>query len=77
MMREELLEILNDMDDTIDYENEQALIDDRLIDSMAVISLVTELEDTFDISISASEIIPANFNSLDAMLAMIERLQED
>ena len=53
---EELLEILNEIDDSIDYENETALIDDQLLDSFAIITLVSELEDAFDISIEASEL---------------------
>lgn len=48
---EELLEILNEIDDSIDYENETALIDDQLLDSFAIITLVSELEDAFDISL--------------------------
>ena len=53
---EELLEILNEIDDSIDYENETALIDDQLLDSFAIITLVSELEDAFDISIDAGEL---------------------
>ena len=54
----ELLEILNEIDDTIDYETETGLIDDHLLDSFAIISLVSELEDAFDISIDAAEMTP-------------------
>ena len=74
---EELLEILNEIDDSIDYENEKAVIDDHLLDSFSIISLVGELEDAFDISIDAAEMVPANFNSADAIYAMVQRLQED
>ncbi len=73
---EDLLRILNEIDDSIDWENEAALIDDRLLDSFGVISLVSELEDEFDIELEASEIVPENFNSVEAMWKMIERLQE-
>lgn len=73
---EDLLRILNEIDDSIDWENEAALIDDRLLDSFGVISLVSELEDAFDIELEASEIVPENFNSVEAMWKMIERLQE-
>ena len=59
----ELLEILNEIDDTIDYETETGLIDDHLLDSFAIISLVSELEDAFDISIDAAEMPPEKFNS--------------
>ena len=73
----ELLEILNEIDDTIDYETETGLIDDHLLDSFAIISLVSELEDSFDISIDAAEMTPENFNSAANLWKMVERLQED
>ena len=73
----ELLEILNEIDDTIDYETETGLIDDHLLDSFASISLVSELEDAFDISIDAAEMTPENFNSAANLWKMVERLQED
>ena len=73
----ELLEILNEIDDTIDYETETGLIDDHLLDSFAIISLVSELEDAFDISIAAAEMTPENFNSAANLWKMVERLQED
>ena len=73
----ELLEILNEIDDTIDYETETGLIDDHLLDSFAIISLVSELEDAFDIYIDAAEMTPENFNSAANLWKMVERLQED
>lgn len=73
----ELLEILNEIDDTIDYETETGLIDDHLLDSFAIISLVSELEDAFDISIDAADMTPENFNSAANLWKMVERLQED
>ena len=74
---EELLEILNDIQPGVDFENEKHLIDDHLLDSLSIISLVAELEDTFDVTIPAVEIIPDNFNSAEAMLEMLQRLPED
>ena len=74
---ETLLEILNDIDDTVNWEDETALIDDRILDSFGVISLISELEGQFEIEIDASEIVPENFNSADAMWKMIQRLQEN
>ena len=72
-----LMEILRELDDSIDWENETALIDERILDSFGVISLISELEEQFDIEIEASEIIPQNLNSADAMWKMIQRLQEN
>ena len=60
-----------EIDDSIDYENEKALIDDRLLDSFGVITLVSELEDAFDIDIEASEMTPDNFNSAESIYNMV------
>lgn len=74
---DQLIEILEDINPDIDYANCENLIDGHLLDSLSIISLIAELEDAFDITIPAAEIIPANFNSAKAMWAMIERLQEE
>ncbi len=74
---EELIEILEDIQPDIDYENCEDLIDGHHLDSLSILSLVAELEDAFDITIPAIEIIPANFNSAKSMMKMIERLQEE
>ncbi|MDD7770415.1 phosphopantetheine-binding protein [Suipraeoptans intestinalis] len=74
---EQLLEILEEIDESIDWKNEEALIDDHVLDSLSVVSLIAELEEQFDIEIEAAEIIPPNFNSARAMWEMITRLQEN
>ena len=74
---EELLEILEDIQPDVDFETAEHLIDDHLLDSLSIISLIAELEDAFDISIPAVEIIPANINSAGAMWEMIQRLQDE
>ena len=74
---DKVMEILMNMDDSIDYEKEQALIDDHILDSFGVITLVSDLEEAFDISIEAGEMIPENFNSAQAMYALITRLEEE
>ena len=71
----ELLEILEDINPEIDYENREDLIDAHLLDSLSIIALIGEIEDEFDITIPTVEIIPANFNSVRAMMALINRLQ--
>ena len=72
---EELLEILKEINSDIDYENETALIDDGILDSLDVVALVSELNDHYDIEIGLDDLIPENFNSLEAMLALIEKLK--
>ena len=74
---DKVMEILMNMDDSIDYEKEQALIDDHILDSFGVITLVSDMEEAFDISIEAGEMIPENFNSAQAIWNMVRRLQEN
>ena len=74
---EKLLHILMEIDDSIDWKAQKALVNDRLLDSFAVISLIAELEEQFDIEIEAAEIIPENLNSVDAIWKMIQRLKEN
>lgn len=76
-MKEQLLEVLEDINPGVDHENCTTLITDRHIDSLSMVALVPELEDTFDIEIPPVEIVAENFNSVDAMLSLIERLQEE
>lgn len=74
---EELLEILSEVKEDIDFENEKALIDDGLLDSFDILQIISALNEEYDISIPASEIIPDNFNSAEALYEMVQRLQED
>lgn len=76
-MNEEIVAILEDLNPGVDYANSTRLIDDRLIDSLVMVSLIADLEDSFDITIPAVEVIPANFNSVDAMAALVQRLAND
>lgn len=74
---EELLEILNDINDEIDYETEDKLIDGKVLDSFSIISLVARISDEFDIEISPKYLVPENFNSAKAMWAMIQKIQDE
>lgn len=74
---ETLIEILKDIQPGVNYETAKNLVDGHLLSSLSIIALIAELEDEFDISIPAVEIIPANFNSAEAMYSLIQRLQEE
>lgn len=71
-----ILDILNELKPGIDYRTRYDLVDTRELDSLTIITLVSELEDAFDITIPAVEIVPANFNSLEGMWNMVQRLRE-
>lgn len=75
-MREKVLEILKEIRSDIDFENEKALIDDNLLESLDIVATVGEFNDEFDIEISVEDLLPENFNSVDAMVELIEGMQE-
>ncbi|HAV27270.1 MAG TPA: acyl carrier protein [Lachnospiraceae bacterium] len=72
---EELISILEEIQPDADYETCETLIDDNILDSFAILSIISELEEEYDIRITPAEIIPANFNSAKAIYAMVKRLQ--
>ena len=74
---EELKEILTGIHPEVDYETETGLIDRRIFDSFDVITLVGELMDTFDIEITAEQMIPENFNSMQDIWNLVERLMDE
>ena len=74
---EKLLEILEDIQPDADYETCTTLIDVGILDSFAILSIVAELEDTFGVSVTPAEIIPENFNSAQALWAMVQRLLKE
>lgn len=74
---EQILEILEGMHPEVDFESCKTLIDDKIIDSFDIVTLISDLSEEFDISIPVEEIIPENFNSAKAIHALIERLLED
>ncbi|MBQ1681048.1 MULTISPECIES: phosphopantetheine-binding protein [Agathobacter] len=75
--REQLMEILEELRPDIDFENEQALIDDHIMESFDVVALVSSLADEFDITVRPKDLLPKNFNNVDAMVELIERLMEE
>lgn len=76
IMREKILEILSGIRSDIDFENSTKLIDDGLLESLDIVSIVGEFNDEFDIEISVEDLLPENFNSVDAMVELITRAQE-
>lgn len=74
---DKLIEILSDLHPDVDFETEEGLVDNGILDSLDIVTLITEINDKFDVSIPAEEIIPENFNSAEALYALIERIDEE
>lgn len=72
---EKLLEILSGLNGDVDFTTAEGIIDNELIDSIDITSLISDIEDTFSIEIDMEEIVPENFNTVDAMWKLIQKLQ--
>ena len=74
---DELMENLNAIRPDVDFENETALITDEILGSFDVVSIVGEINDAFDIEIRPSHLVPENFDSAEAIMTLIEQLQDE
>ena len=73
----ELIAILKELHDDVDFTTETGLVENGLLNSLDIVSLITEINDKFDVMIPAEEIMPENFDSAEALWALISRLDED
>lgn len=71
----EIIEILSEMKPGIDFQTQVKLIDDKILTSFDIITLIAELDDSFGISIGPRELLPENFNSVTAISKLVESLQ--
>ena len=76
-MDNRLIEILEEIQPEADYESCTDLVDGHYLNSLAILSLIAELEEEYDITIPAVDIVPDNFNSAEGIWRMIQRLQEE
>ena len=74
---EELLKILRDLHPDVDFETEEHLIDGMILDSFDIVTLISEIQDVFDVTIDAKRIIPENFNSAKALYALIQEIEAE
>ena len=76
-MKEQLLNVLQEIRPDVDFEHETRLIDDGILDSFDIIQVVQDLNDAFDVEINVGDLEPENFNTIDAMMELIEKLQAE
>ncbi len=73
---EELQKILKELRPDIDFNEKKALIDDGVLDSFDIVALVGEIGEAFDVQIGVEDLIPENFNSLEAIWELVKRLRD-
>ena len=72
---DKLLEILQEIRPDVDFENETELIDEGILDSFDVVSIISEIDDAFGVQIRINELDPENFNSVEAIWNLIQKLK--
>lgn len=76
IIMEQLLEIMKGIRPDVDFENETALIDDGILDSFDVVSIISELDDAFGVQVRITELDPENFNSAESIWKLVQELKE-
>lgn len=74
---EALTKILQELHPEVNFETNESLIDGKILDSFDIITLISEINEEYDVKIPVDEIIPQNFNSAKALYKLIEQLQDD
>ena len=77
LFRSALLEILTNLHPEVDFETCSTLVDDKIIDSFDIVTIISEINEEYDVVIPAEEIVPDNFNSAQALYQLIQRLEDE
>ena len=72
-----LLEILTNLHPEVDFETCSTLVDDKIIDSFDIVTIISEINEEYDVVIPAEEIVTDNFNSAQALYQLIQRLEDE
>lgn len=74
---ENVIEMLQDVNDEVDYETCTDLVDARHLTSFDILSIISAIDDEFDVAVPAKDIVPENFNSAQAICSLIQRLADE
>lgn len=72
---DKLLRIMSEVRPDLDFEMEDRLIDDDILDSFDIIAIVSEINYEFDIELNVNDLKPENFNSASALYELIQKVQ--
>lgn len=77
IIMERIIEIIKSINPLASVNESTRLLEEHTLDSLSMITLVSELEDEFDVEISARDIVPENFETVGAIAELIERLEDE
>lgn len=71
----DFIAMLKKIKPNVDFENEDALVDDEILESLDIITIIAEIADKYDVIIPSDEITSDNFNSAEALYELVEDLK--
>ena len=71
-----VIAMLSDINDEVDFKTENKLVDDRILDSFDILAVISAIDDEFDVSVPAKDIVPENFHCAQDIYEMILRLAD-
>lgn len=74
-MRNDIIEVLNEVKASVDYEKEDKLITDGILTSFDIIMLVSLLNNKFGVEIGVMDLVPENFESVNTIETLINNLK--
>lgn len=74
---EQLKKILEEIRPDVDFMAEKELIDEEVLDSFDIIAMVSEINEQFQVMINVNDLLPENFNSIEAIYELICKLQNE
>lgn len=77
MNKEDLLKILKEIKPEVEFKGNEHLIDNGELDSLSIVEVVSAIDEEFDVEIGVKDIVPENFNSIDAMWNLIQKLLDE
>lgn len=72
----EIIDILTELHDDVDFTTETGLVENGILNSLDIVAIISEIDDRLDVQIPAEEILPENFDSAEALWALVRRLDE-
>ena len=77
IMLDDVIAMLEDIQEDVDYEECDTLVDDGVLDSFDILAIVSAADEEFDVTIPAKDIVPENFNSAEALCDLLNRLANE
>lgn len=75
-MKEQILSLLKDALPQIDFTASDSLVDDGILDSLSIVTLISELSMEFGVTFDMESLMPENLNSIDAIVETVKSLQK-